>query len=787
MRCKGLLLLVKCFTLLLPLPLTLQAQNQKFEYRVVIIDAETESPLEYVTVSLLDVADSILVTGITNDRGLFLSGILTPASKIRISCMGYATIEQTIESRETVNDMGTFLLQSKETPLEGAIVTGKTVQRNIDKTVYTVTRRMREPVGNAIQLAGQLPGVRFDRITDDVKVDNQSSVLLLVNDVQRDKAYTGSLSPDRIESIEVIKNPTGRFVSDDYYAVINFILKKDDAGYEMRLDNFTILDPAGNNGSDWLVNEQPKINFNLFNKQVDANLNFVTARIRWNYPISLKQDYIGIYSLESDAVTGKNPNQNYIYSGSGVNAGVQYQIAPGHSFFAGGRYGYEKTDENTTYQMLRRFSDIGFTDQFIDKHLDNNKVYNYNGSIAYIGQVSPKWHMKADFAYDGNRSTQRNTYVHNHEGTQSHYNISRDYWKFGIDGTYKMSPKFNLNLGQANTVRNYLSRAMTENSIWKSDEYRSRLYAYLSYRASDQLNIRLGGAWQYQNMGDDVQKQNQNSFQPSLRINYSPNDYLNINGRYSVSSTFPSLYELGNIPIQLDELMIKVGNPQLKPEITHQASLDITLFDGLTVTPMYIFSPTTILPVYEQRASYYYRTWQNMQTQNLAMIFNLNTSLGDYFDIDASLAYHYQNLKYQGLKNSYHTWLGNVTMEFYHPKLMMGADLEYDRSMDKVAMIQGYGMTEMDTWMLTVNKQFWNKRGQLMVSYVMPILWGRRTSQMNAVETPFYTQNESFGLKTYDNMLFIRFSVRFGKGKNATKKIESTTIEPDQKANRNLK
>ena len=768
------------------LSISLYAQDKSIEYKAITIDSEMKSPVSYVTVSLLNDSDSVLTTGVTNEKGLFQSQLSQFAAKIRISCIGYVTIEQPLESNEVVNDLGTFYLILQTHLLEEVAITGKTIQHDIDKTTYMVDKKMRGPVSNAAELAGELPGIRFDRITNDVKVDNQSSVLFLVNEVQRSKEYINSLSPDRIASIEVIKNPAGRFVSDDYYAVINFILKDDD-GYEIRFDNFTILDPGGNNGNDRLVNEQPKMNLNFFNKKIDANINFGGARIRWNYPINLEQDYTGIYSLKSDVVTEKNPNQNYIYNGGAINTSIRYQIAAGHSIFVEVNFDYEKINENTTYQMLRQFSTNGSTDRFIDEHLDQNKIKTYTANSTYIGQISPKWNLKADFAYNRNNYENKNDYYHNNEESLSLYDVSRDYLKLGIDGNYTISPKLNLNLGQANIIRNYNSRELNANDTWYRDEYRERLYTYLTYRITNKINIRLGGAWQYLNMGDDAQKKKFNSFQPYFRVNYTPNDNLNINSLYSAFTLFPSLYELSNNPVQLDSLMIGVGNPQLKPATVHQASLGITLFKKFSINTQYSSSPAMISPVYEKCESLFYRTWQNMQSHDLAMIFNLQTPLGEYFEINALLEYHYQKLKYQNLENKYNTWMGNATLSFYHPTLALGADLSYSRSMDKNAMIQGYRMTNMDIWDLTVFKQFWDRRIQLMVSYVVPLSWGRRTSQINAIETPFYAQQEYFGLKTYNNMLFIRFSIRFNKGKNTIKKGERATIEKDEKTSRNLR
>ncbi|MDR0661726.1 MAG: carboxypeptidase-like regulatory domain-containing protein [Prevotellaceae bacterium] len=118
--------------------LLLHAQNKEFEYKVNIVDSETRVPISLVTVSLINSVDRILVVGLTNDKGVFTTKTPSPAAKIRISGIGYLTIEQSIDSSTYSNELGIFSLLTQENQLEEAIVTGRAARYDVDKVVYYI-------------------------------------------------------------------------------------------------------------------------------------------------------------------------------------------------------------------------------------------------------------------------------------------------------------------------------------------------------------------------------------------------------------------------------------------------------------------------------------------------------------------------------------------------------------------------------------------------------------------------------------------------------------------------
>lgn len=760
----------------------LHAQNNSASYRLRVVDSIEQKPVAFATVVLLDDDGHILAGNLSTEDGLIQIEFKGNPSKLRISCVGYVSQELSVSDSL---DFGDVVLPREVTPIEEVAVLGKLTNYDLFRTLHTVTEAMRQQAQNVEQLVGQLAGVKFDKITNAIKVDNQVKVLLLVDNVQRNESYIRSLSPDRIQTIEVMKHPTGRFLSEDYYAVINFVLKPDYVGYNLNIRNLVIINPVETNGNATFANLQPGVGIGYTNQAVDFQLSYGYADINWFHPLSIIKDYRNHYQLESKMVTENDPNQNYKYSADAANAGVTFKLSKNHSLTLEGDYASERTDEATTFLMMRRFVQGTTFDNYTDHTNERMREKKYSSKINYSALLGSNWNVKADFAYDRYDNRRSHSYLLDEELFASDFDVQRDFFKYGLDIDYSISSKLTLNLGHVYVSRDYNTRLLTVGGSWDSEESRNRLYTELSYRPTPKWSFALGGAWHNSVMENGIDKVKHSVFQPNARFNYNPNENFNINGRYITSSVFPTLYELGNMPVVVDTLMTSSGNPDLKPSYLHQASVEFSFWQTITITPQYQYAFNHITPYYGHSDAGYFQTYKNTKAEDFGLLFNLTLPLSDYLEFEGNIAYHYQKMRSKGLSNRYHTWLGTATLSYFHPDITLGVDLEYDRSMDKMGMIQGYKMNDMDIWQLSTYKKFLKKRAQIMVSYVLPLSWGTRVTQKGEVDTPFYREVESFGLKTYHNMLFIRLSIYLNKGKQATPK-PTTTIDEDSRRSRNI-
>ena len=149
----------------------LQAGAQPDDRRPIIsgqlLDADLKEPVVQATIQLYIASDSTFVGGTVTDlRGTF--SIEAPSRgtyKIRISSVGYQTIEREVTLRRNQNqDMGNLLMSPETVMLQEAVVTGRAAQVIVRKdTLVYNPDAYRTPEGSPIEeLIKRIPGAEVD-------------------------------------------------------------------------------------------------------------------------------------------------------------------------------------------------------------------------------------------------------------------------------------------------------------------------------------------------------------------------------------------------------------------------------------------------------------------------------------------------------------------------------------------------------------------------------------------------------------------------------------------------
>ena len=94
------------------------------------------------------------------------------------------------------------------------------------------------------------------------------------------------MSPDRIHAVEVINGASGRFISDDYTAIINIILKKDYRGYDIYASNFSAIGLSGINNSERLILNQPVIRMSYTYDKINFYATYSHNKENQDLPVS---------------------------------------------------------------------------------------------------------------------------------------------------------------------------------------------------------------------------------------------------------------------------------------------------------------------------------------------------------------------------------------------------------------------------------------------------------------------------------------------------------------------
>lgn len=714
-------------------------------------------------------------------NGFFESDFIKLPYKIEISFVGYDSYVVTHPKPNKNGDINLdscFLLSNNQ--LGEVVVKASSVKRNLNSDVYIVTQDMRQKASTTLEILNQIHGLRFDRMANQVRVGNETNVLYLVDGVEQAKEYTLNLSPDRIAKIEVDKNPKGRFLSMGYGAVINIILKKDYEGYSINLQNFSIANTAGNNGKDWLMSNQPSVNVVYTNKKINVFANYVTGIAKWNMPVEKVTNYKNLLEMKS---VNNGLNNFYDYKGNMVNGGINYKLNENHSLSLQGIYNSGKinNEDLLAYNVkdINENKSYSFTDNIFNKTSSDD----YTVTLFYKGKIKEKLNLYTDISYNHYKNNVDNKFIQDGILRANYiYPEKRNMVKMNIDINYKLSKKLGLNTGYSSNFKNYYSSS--EVGLLDYKEYRQNAFARLQYTPSENIGLEAGLGMEHINIINSKVNQQYFKFLPFAELNYNALKNVNLRMSYRTNMDYPTLLHLNPAQSSIDQLMVQKGNPELTPSLNHLFSLDLVLFDKLTFTSSYKYSPQLIGEyIFSTDDDKFFTTFQNIKTREYSLQLVYDQTIGEFFNFNSTIQYYKAHAIYNDNKNSIDGWLANSALTYFNPNLSLTTELGYYRSMMKDIRLQGYQMLDFDSWTFMIGKQFFKNKASLNMTYLLPIEWGVRNQQIRQMQTNNYFETKKIGLQSYRNTLILTFSYRFGTGKSSYSSKKSS-IEKEERIKR---
>lgn len=350
---------------------------------------------------------------------------------------------------------------------------------------------------------------------------------------------------------------------------------------------------------------------------------------------------------------------------------------------------------------------------------------------------------------------------------------------------YKLSDVFTLKFGYSHSFRRYDSKSTSGEELLNYKEKRNKGYAYLQYSPSEKLGIELGTGVEDLGIKQPSSSHHYLQFLPVFQLNYHACPALNLKASYLTSMEYPTIYELNPVSSAIDSLMLFKGNPALLASIRHAFSFDLSLWDKLTFTSQYRYTPHAIDQVAEPSGTSYLTTFRNVKLKGYAFQLMYEQPVGEYVNWSNNLTYYSDKVTYENEGHRTNGWLFESEVSYFNPTHTLMVQGGYYRNMRKRANVQGYGMEDLDSWGLSVSKKFLHNRLSVMLVYFAPLEWGIRKEQKKVTHTPYYQEVYTTSLKPYRNMCLLRISFRFGSGKvNFVDK--KTEIEKDQRIHRTV-
>jgi len=751
---------------------TLSAQNAP-NITLTVKDSTTSEPIGYATVELLSPTDSTLISGITNDNGFIAIPAQANTAKLRISFIGYKTFVAPI----TALDMGVITLAEDATMLAGVSVEGATRITKIDRDVYLITKELKAGAATARELLGKLNGVTYNFYDQSISVNGNSNVLILVDGIEKDQNMAKTLSPDRIERVEVIKDPVGKYAADGYKAVINIITKQDFSGINITINTNPMFNFFNKGIPCPFIQENSSLNILYTYKKLNIYASY------WNYYSDLyipfaQENRYGDLTVKSSEMDYNNPNLNSFNHYNSVTLGGDYLLKEGNTIALEVNY-------STNYGKQAIVSDL----TTFQNNVETDKSFSYlhsgntgdalQATLTYKGKWSEKSSFDADFRYRHSAPTNFSTYEQGEAFSESKNRQTENFYRINLNYTYQISKKISMDFGYGVIYTDYSLNQ--NNTTLKQQQLRNRPSVYFSYAPIQKLSFKVGAMVEFYNQKfTGIEPKSQVGVLPFANVMYRHSDKFSITAKYNSYPSYTDISSLNTFATQQDSLTWSIGNPDLKPSNFQRVSIDFNFLKYFTVSPFFDFDASNFQQYSYKNGEKYYQSQVNCDFKSVGANVSftipfLKQTL--FWQNDLQLRQTW--LSYNGLKNNLFAYTFNSYL-FYSIKkwdAMVGAGIQ--KGISKWPALQGYNQSNNDIFMIMIQKNLFKKKLSITLMYMPPIPGGKffKYEQEQMTQMPNYYSFNSAGLQLLKNLMMLQINFNFNQGKQV--KVTKSSLDND--------
>jgi len=578
-----------------------------------IVDSGDQTPLDFVNVAVFKQGSKTPLVGvITDTKGVFnIPSVSKGKYNLRISYVGYSTINQTLEVLDKPLNLGMIKMDENSKKLGEVEVIGQGSQMHfdVDKKVFTVDQNISAAGGSASDVLKNIPSVTVDNQGNvalrkdgnvEVWINGKASGLTADNRAQ----VLQQMPAESIESIEIMTNPSAKYSPEGSAGIINIVMKQNHkAGYYGSVSAGVSIPDNGKIGKNLGAN----INYtsNKFDSYINLGYRAMsfdgggkTNRIN-NDTISLKQN---------------NDMQNS-FSGLFMRAGIDYHLdkqnSIGLSGFGMAGSGNQNTNiQNTQTDMITNPATI------LRKYTQNNSSTGNRPSLNLNFDYHHDFDKKgsniiAGVSYSAHNRDGNSIYAQSDSLTSAKSNINQKTTsnntelEFKVDYTNKLNENSKLEAGMQSDFSNRLSSTSGVNNLalnssqlpsdipsyYDNFNYNEQIHAgYLTYGSRyDKLTFQIGMRAEYMLKGstnttkigntnnDTIQNIPQNSLFhlfPSFYLSYSMPNNGELQFNYSNRVNRPRGQQINPFKNYSDSTNISFGNPNLSPQYSTSLELN---------------------------------------------------------------------------------------------------------------------------------------------------------------------------------------------------------------------
>jgi len=780
-----------------------------------IIDADTQTPLDFVNVALFKQGSDIPAAGvITNKDGIFnIPAVPNGKYNIRVSFVGYTTFNQILNVNEKPLNIGVIKLveDSKRLAEVEVIGQGSTMRFDIDKKVFSVDQSIAAAGGSASDVLKNIPSVTVD-IEGNVSLRKDANVEVWVNGkpsglTADNRAQVLQQMPaESIESIEIMTNPSAKFNPEGTAGIINLVLKKNrKAGHYGSVSAGLMYPEGGKMGGSLGAN------INYSSSKIDAYANIGYRAM--SFQGGGKNDRYNYIKQDSTTLLSQNNTMNNAFSGLFMRSGVDFHLDTLNtiSLSGFGMVGSGNSINNINYLLTNSPSNTVLRD-YNRNTIGTGSRPSLNVNLDYLHEFDKKGsNLTANLSFSNHTRPANSEYIQNDAITTYKSDIiqlSEEDNKelvFKTDYTNKISETAKLEAGWQSSISNRLSKASGRDSLnhvdmpayYNNFNYNEQIHAaYLTYgnrfdKLTVQAGLRAEYMWKQSTNTTATTVQNlvpKTYFQlfPSMYLSYTlpNNNELQLN--YTRRVNRPRGRQINPFKNYSDSTNISFGNANLSPEFSSALEFNyLKTWDNhsLSASVYYHYTDSVIENVRYIHAGTMENTFMNIaKTQNtgielvaknqLFTILNLTSSLNMYYSkMNASVFVDPYNVTTTIPGQSNFSWSANILANFMLSKTFSGQITGEYESPELIAQGTEAARYSVD---LGLRKTFLDRK--LSLNLMVRDILNSERHRSTTSGTGFYQTSESY---FHGRMIGLSVSYNFGNIKPKQTEKKKTDTAPD--------
>lgn len=578
------------------------------------VEDTAQKSLQGCTVLLFQ-ADSIVGGTITDQKGNYkIKNLLSGNYICKISMVGFIPAEYRFKANLGAVRIPTITLKEDDILLKEVEVVGDLAKFSAGMSTYTLTQRARLSK-NAYEALMEIPELIVNPVNRTISVANGGKPLILIDGVKREN-YINVLNPEIIESVEIIHNPSARYMNDESVGcILNIKLKRVKTPVYLRGDitatSNTRLDNLDINANTEIGNALSSLYFTGGYTEQTQEMDIVTNSLSGKLQRNLKGS--NIYDNTSFNVTlggdKSFSDKNYVafnvdYT---TNPSKTQQEYTGNTSYSSSDEEYEITSYSNTDNSYHNFSsNLYWKYSFSsDSRLELTGNYNYSDNNSY-----------------GSRTEKSELYTFDNR----------------IDLTYLQNTG-KLNIDYTNVFKNKMAFAAGARTTYTATDVKDKIdqkqtfpykkwqeYLYLGLdnnRSDSKFNYVLSLGLDYVSSNADGIKNNYTDILPAISMAYKFNKNNNLSISYRRNRTSPGIDMLNPNNTSTDSLNINCGNPYLRPYTRDMLNLNYILkYKRFEIQPYfsYLYVNDMFMSVGKADGNIYYNTYENVSKKQVLLI-----------------------------------------------------------------------------------------------------------------------------------------------------------------------